>query len=383
MIQETATILESIVEIDEKGNDYYILNGSDNKVWLLPSADVRKGLEIYGASSLKGVLLKTFLPWIIKMSFIQKSLAIENVCLSLKQNVKEILDEISPEYLLSMYLGNTEYAQNRKVIIQVFNGCKIFGYAKFGLEQIVLDSFGREINTLLYLESNGIRGIPKVLWSGKIGQFGGFIQSTNRKGGEQTIYALEKEHWAFLKQIKDVTGKEIDFSSSSYRKIVRSFGTAVSETNWKCKDMLLECIENMERYYGEHKLAVSFYHGDFTPWNVCYKKSDLFVFDFEYAQKDFPIAMDAFHYMTQVGILAKSMSAEEIFQNVMNHAGQLSLFVKDIKFAYIQYLLYIIAFYYERMGEKLTEDEKSCRIWIRLIELCMEDDLKNERKNRL
>ena len=123
MIQETATILESIVEIDEKGNDYYILNGSDNKVWLLPSADVRKGLEIYGASSLKGVLLKTFLPWIIKMSFIQKSLAIENVCLSLKQNVKEILDEISPEYLLSMYLGNTEYAQNRKVIIQVFNGC--------------------------------------------------------------------------------------------------------------------------------------------------------------------------------------------------------------------------------------------------------------------
>ena len=54
--------------------------------------------------------------------------------------------------------------------------------------------------------------IPKVLWSGKMGQFGGFIQSTNRKGGEQTIYALEKEHWAFLKQIKDVTGKEIDFS---------------------------------------------------------------------------------------------------------------------------------------------------------------------------
>ncbi len=50
------------------------------------------------------------------------------------------------------------------------------------------------------------------------------------------------------------------------------------------------------------------------------------------------------------------------------------MFVKDIKFAYIQYLLYIIAFYYERMGEKLTEDEKSCRIWIRLIELCMEDD---------
>lgn len=383
MIQETATILEFIVEINEKGRYYYILSGSDNKVWLLPSTDVRKGLEIYGAGSRKGVLLKTILPWIIKMPIIPKLLAIEKVGLSLKQNVKEILNEVSPEYLLSIYLGNTEYVQNRKVIIQIFNGCRIFGYAKFGLEQIILDSFNKEVDTLLYLGNNGIRGIPKVLWSGKIGQLGGFIQSTNRKGGEQTIYTLEKEHWDFLKQIKSATGKEIDFLSSSYRKVVRSFGMTVSESNWKCKDMLLECIENMERYYGEHKLAVSFYHGDFTPWNVCYKKSDLFVFDFEYAQKDFPVAMDAFHYITQVGILAKNMRAEEIFQNVMNHAEQLLLFVKDIKFAYIQYLLYIIAFYYKRMGEKLTENERSCQVWIRLIELCIVDDLDKERKNRL
>ena len=84
---------------------------------------------------------------------------------------------------------------NRKVIIQIFNGCRIFGYAKFGLEQIVLDSFDKEVDTLLYLGNNGIHGIQKVLWSGKIGQLGGFIQSTNRKGGEQTIYTLEKEHW--------------------------------------------------------------------------------------------------------------------------------------------------------------------------------------------
>ena len=72
----------------------------------------------------------------------------------------------------------------------------------------------------------------------------------------------------------------------------------------------------MEHYYTEHKFAVSFSHGDFTPWNVCYNKDDLFVFDFEYAQKDFPVAMDVFHYLTQVGILMKNAGAEEIFQNL-------------------------------------------------------------------
>ena len=118
MIQETATILEAIVEINEKGSYYYILSGSDNKVWLLPSIDVREGLEIYGTGSRKGVLLKTILPWIIKMPIIQKLLAIEKVGLSLKQNVKEILDEVSPEYLLSIYLVNTEYVHNKKLLFK-------------------------------------------------------------------------------------------------------------------------------------------------------------------------------------------------------------------------------------------------------------------------
>lgn len=383
MIQETKIILESIAEFHEEGSCYYVLNGSDNKVWLLPAADVRRGLEIYSASSLKGIILKKFLPWTIKIPFVRRFLAIEKVYLSLKQDVKKVLDEVSPEPLLSMYLGNTKYPQNRKVIIQIFNKSKVLGYAKFGSERIVLDAFDKEANALYFLERNRIQGTPKVLWSGKVGQVGGFIQSTNRKGGEQTVYTLEREHWDFLKQIQDVTGKEIDFSASSYRRIIRSFGAALVKTDWKCKDMLWGCIENMERYYSEHKFTVCFSHGDFTPWNMCYHQNDLFVFDFEYAQYDFPVAMDVFHYLTQVGILTKNADAEEIFQSIMDYAGQLQLFVEDIRFAYIQYLLYIIAFYHERMGEQMTEDERSCRIWIRLIELCLTDGLENERSKGL
>ena len=383
MIQETKNILESIAEFHEGGSCYYVLNGSDNKVWLLPADDVRKGLEIYSASSLKGIILKKFLPWTIKIPFVRRFFAIEKVYLSLKWEVKKVLDEVSPEYFLSMYLGNTKYSQNRKVVIQIFNKSTILGYAKFGSERIVLDAFAKETNTLYFLERSGIQGIPKVLWLGKVGQVGGFIQSTNRKGGEQTVYTLEREHCDFMKQIQDVTGKEIDFSTSSYRKIIRSFGKALEKTDWKCKDMLRRCIENMERYYAEHKFVVCFSHGDFTPWNVCYHHNDLFVFDFEYAQNDFPIAMDVFHYLTQVEILTKNAGAEEIFYNVMNHAEQLQLFVEDIRFAYIQYLLYIIAFYHERMGEQMTEEERSCRIWIRLIELCLADDFVNERNKGL
>ena len=336
-------------------------------------------MEIYSASSLKGVILKKFLPWMIKISLVRRFLAIEKVNLSLKQDVKKVLDEISPESLLSMYLGNTKYPQNRKVIIQIFDKSKILGYAKFGLEKIVVNAFNKEANTLLFLERNGIHGIPKVLWLGKAGHIGGFIQSTNRKGGEQTVYTLKREHWDFLKQIKNLTGKEIDFSVSSYRKILCSFDAALVKTDWKCKDMLRGCIERIEHYYSKHKLEVSFCHGDFTPWNVCYHQDDLFVFDFEYAQEDFPIAMDVFHYLTQVGILTKNADAEAIFQNIMDHVEQLQMFVEDIKFSYIQYLLYIIAFYYKRMGEQMTEDERSCKIWIRLIELCLADELENER----
>ena len=383
MIHETKKILEFITENHEEGNCYYVLNGSDNKVWLLPLADVRRGLEIYSASSLRGIILKKLLPWMIKIPFIRRFLAIGKINLSIKQDMRRVIEEISPEPLLSMYLGYTRYPQNRKIIIQIFNKSKVLGYAKFGSERIVLDSFDKEVNTLIYLNRNGIQGIPKILWSGKVGKVSGFIQSTNRKGGEQTVYTLEREHWDFLKQIKDLTGKEIDFFDSSYRKLIRSFGAALVETDWNCKDMLWGCIENMEHYYTEHKFAVSFSHGDFTPWNVCYNKDDLFVFDFEYAQKDFPVAMDVFHYLTQVGILMKNAGAEEIFQNVMDYAGQLQMFVEDIKLSYIQYLLYVMTFYHKRMGEQMTEDERSCRIWIRLIELCLTDDLENERNKEL
>lgn len=379
MIQETRNIIESIAEFHKGGSCYYVLNGGDNKIWLLPSANVREGLEIYSASSFKGIILKKFLPWTIKIPFVQRFLAVEEIYLSLKLNVRRVLDEITPEPVLSMYLGNTKYPQNRKVIIQISNKSKVLGYAKLGLEKIVLDSFCKEVNILNFLQDKRIKNVPKVLWSGKVGQIGGFIQSTNRKGGEQTVYILEREHWEFLKQIKDATGKEIDYFDSSYSKIIRSFQSSLAEMSWKGKDMLLECIERVEHYYTEHKLAVSLSHGDFTPWNVCYNKNDLFVFDFEYAQKDFPLAMDAFHYVTQVGILVRNATAEEILQNVMSYAEQIQLFVADIKFSYIQYLLYIIAFYHNRMGDQMTEDERSCKIWIRLIELCLTDNLKNER----
>ena len=77
------------------------------------------------------------------------------------------------------------------------------------------------------------------------------------------------------------------------------------------------------------------------------------------------------------------MCREEIFQNVMDYAGQLQMFVEDIKLSYIQYLLYVMTFYHKRMGEQMTEDERSCRIWIRLIELCLTDDLENERNKEL
>lgn len=379
MIQETKYILESIAEFYKDGSNYYILNGGDNKVWLLPLANVRRGMEIYTASSLKGVILKILLPWTIKIPFVQWFLSIEKIHLSLKQDVQSVLDGICSEPVLSMYMGNAMYPQNRKVIVQIANNSKVLGYAKFGLEEIILVTFCKEVNTLKLLEHKGIQGIPRVLWSGKVGQVEGFIQSTNRKGGEQTIYTLKNEHWDFLKKLKDATRKEVDYASSSYSNIMHSFGETLIDTEWRCKDMLLGCIERIDRHYTEHKFLVCFSHGDFTPWNVCYNKGDLFVFDFEYAQEDFPIAMDVFHYVTQVGILVKNADAEEIFQDVMNYSGQLKEFVEDIKFSYIQYLLYIIAFYYNRMGNQLSEDERSCKIWIKLIELCFIDGLKKER----
>ena len=127
MIHETKKILEFITENHEEGNCYYVLNGSDNKVWLLPLADVCRGLEIYSASSLRGIILKKLLPWMIKIPFIRRFLAIGKINLSIKQDMRRVIEEISPEPLLSMYLGDTRYPQNRKIIIQIFNKSKVLG----------------------------------------------------------------------------------------------------------------------------------------------------------------------------------------------------------------------------------------------------------------
>ena len=72
-------------------------------------------------------------------------------------------------------------------------------------------------------------------------------------------------------------------------------------------------------------------HGDFTPWNMKHLHNDMvYIFDWEYFNKDFPAGWDLFHYFIQTQFLLYKNTAGQVYHNMNSD----SVF-KNLIFAYL------------------------------------------------
>lgn len=373
VIPETAEILSEIINVNDQGTEYILLNGSEHKIWLIPKKNIKCGFQIFQPGSTKGRIIKIVLPYIKVVRPVLHLLNIDEMKFGVECNIDRILKSIinkNVEPIYSFYIGDSAFEENRKVVIQISDNTKIFGYAKFSKEETIANSYIKEVETLNWLYSKGISSIPRVIWSGSVNNQFGFIQSTEKSGNEATISYLTAQHWAFLDKANKKTSEVINFVGSEFHKELYEFRLLIGQSIWKNKNLLIDVIDFILEYYTNRPMKVAFFHGDFTPWNICYRGDYIFVFDFEYAHKTFPEWLDPFHFITQVGIMTKNLSGDEIYKQFMDDEKVFATHMENPKINFLCYLIHILYFYYKRWNGNLPEDERCNKVRLQLVKRC-------------
>lgn len=161
--------------------------------------------------------------------------------------------------------------------------------------------------------------------------------------GERSI-DFNQRHRDALTEIYKSTCKKLDiFDLPIYRKMQRELDQLETSTDPRLPKGLIEKLRMLADTIQNDSIAVSFSHGDFTPWNMYQKNNSLAIYDWELSMENTPIGFDAFHFMIQQGILVDRFSWKQIKQKIDLSISQ-ELFKdwsdsKSIKFYLKIYLL--------------------------------------------
>lgn len=235
---------------------------------------------------------------------------------------------------------------HRKTTIQVMDGDgDILGYAKYSQNPSVCNFIKREAKALDEIAALNLKtvAIPEVLCAQFAVGSGLLVSDTVKRGGASSPKRLIAKHIAFLKEIQARSRKvgaqglyarlAADLSKmepSLSEEWVERFGCAMSLLEGKISSM-----------------PVSYAHGDFTPWN-CFELEDrLYLFDWEYAESQYPLGYDHLHFLLAT---APTMHATAAMQWCEKELAE-TWFGGDIQSARLTMLMCLVVhaiFYFQR-----------------------------------
>lgn len=360
--------------------NYVCIKNSDGKEWILPSDNLKIGLNIYQASSKKGLLLKKYLPVLMTIpvanNVVKKVIGISDTSLNIPDSIIEQIKVVfAIENPTLAYFAGTP-SKHKKGTIQVSTQNKLLGYVKITENQEIANIFYKEQRYLDWLKECGVKNIPTCLFCGKVKDSYIFIQDTIKTQKSVMVHMLGTTQVDFIQRLHACTKTKCMYTESDYYETLSRlkqkkdfvFGYDVSCKNFERGLALIEGSL-------QEKCEFSAYHGDFTPWNSFQENEELYVFDFEYAKKTYPPYLDVFHYFTQSCIFELRFNAEQIFNEFVSDKYQVIFqrLFDDPEVSYLEYLYSIIAFYIDRDGKSLKADDiRNMKIWMRLIDLLID-----------
>ena len=367
MKSKVQKLLSLVLQIDLNGNEYIVIENEEGKLWVVPKSSIAIGLNLFNTSNFKTMILKKSLPCFYQ--FLLKFFVpiLSKQCFSLNQSIVEILEKYKLIGNYAWYIGDTSFERNEKIVQQISLGEIIVGYGKYSCNEKVIHSFQNEVNVLRFLKSKGIDHIPSVLGYEERKGFACFYQSTERLSNEKPVYHLTENHLFFIDNIISKTSKVCYLNDSNFLEVIFSLKNCIYASGWKSADLWKATLEYVDQELTKSPIKYCFFHGDFTPWNICYKKGHIFVFDFEYCKNLFPAGMDLFHFITQVGILVKNDTGEKIYKTFIKNRKLFDERFDNSELIYLCYLLFILNFYMKRWENKFPETDRSARTW---IEIC-------------
>lgn len=331
-----------IEEIKRNSNyKYFSFINADGKKWTIPIRNAGVALEIYQPSSIKGTLLKKFLPLALKLGFVKYFLSGEYVDIICDLEICELLEQIFGKDLeYSIFWGTP--GTDQKITIQIFRNMKILGYCKLASNKRIINLFSHEKTILELLNTRHFSDVPKCL---KLAQISDdtwmFVQSTEKKRGSVTTHYFGNKHRVFLKELFDITKQKIKYENTDYYSFVNGLPNKVNMLQEDVKETVLNALCEVNDFFCDSIVEWGMVHGDFTPWNTCLVSEKLYGFDFEYALYHAPNAIDYWHFQIQSRRLKKGSDTIELSR------WYKSLEEKD-DIGFKCYILFIIMLYINR-----------------------------------
>jgi thiamine kinase-like enzyme len=363
-------VLDRIISIGESGFVYYDITNDKQKRWILNESNLKLALELYQPTALKGILFKILFPYLHNVDFICRILKVKKKKIFIDNNVSQFLNSIFTQPYDVSYFGGTP-SVHQKAVLQISQNGIIRGYCKVSSSRNVKILFEKEFENIKYLENKRVLNIPKVLKLDGIGDDLYFLcLSSVRTKQAKNSSKFRSEHLIFLKDLHQKTIQSISFKCTDYYHMLGELKKNLQRLDAEDQKVIRSFINDVENEYGDSDVNFSFYHGDFTPWNMVINYGQLYVFDFEYSKRTYPPHLDIFHFFMQTEIFVNHNSAQIIishFNALMRHIEK-KLGI-DAKFCFKLYLLEIINLYLSRSDEEEKNEKKNYELRLKVLKL--------------
>lgn len=335
----------------------------------MPTRNMRTAMNLYQPSGIKGKLLKSLFPYLYRIRVISNAVHAKRKNYALHKDLKVLLFKSfsTNEMEFSIFCGTP--CVHQKITMQISKGKRILGYCKFSDNQEIINIFQKEKETLNYLWQQGIKTVPKCLYCGNTeNSIGLFVQTTTKSIHSITDHEWSKQEENFLKELYDKTKHKLLFKQTDFYQDIHFLDKHITCFTDLYRTEIQKGIIRVMSHFSNNEAEYSFYHGDFTPWNMYIEKGKLFVFDLEYAKYSYPPYLDYFHFFTQTSIFEKHLNADEIWNLYQKKKKKGIHLFQDTDFAYLSYLLSIITHYTKRENGSFTGDILQCiKLWGKLI----------------
>lgn len=296
---------------------YWELRNSDGKHWIIPTKNANTALGIYQPSHWKGKLLKKILPLFGRIKGIYSLFPLVNMPLDdiLLKHLRELFPNHRLEF--SIFLGTPSVHQ--KIVIQIFEGHNILGYAKVTDKDCIKQLFDHEELMLQELHEKGVKNVPLCLYNKTIDEERQlFVMTTEKNRHSMTEHSWTQWHEAFLDNLQEKTHKTVSFEDSDFAHSLRELSRRTEYMPKEARDVITRAIKQTSGEYQGKKCDMNVMHGDFTPWNMFKQNDHLYVFDWEYAQRTCPAGLDKWHFIIQSYIFEKHWNAKLISDFIFN-----------------------------------------------------------------
>ncbi|MGI9533994.1 MAG: hypothetical protein ACR2NW_03515 [Thermodesulfobacteriota bacterium] len=252
--------------------------------------------------------------------------------------------------------------QDRKPVIQLLSHTgEVIGFVKLGTE-LTNNLIQNEVNTVARLSqiSSEFFCVPEMLDKGWWHNHYYAIQSKPYAKLLSPPMELEPCHIGVLKELADLNTTWITLDKSIFWEELNENVVSI-EDNLHLYKIIIKVLNKIENKLNELPLPFHMSHGDFAPWNTYLIGEKLFVFDWEYSEKQALPGNDLFHFVLQTNYLLKNAGPIETYNSILNgiENGLENSYWKKLGFGKDEALSLFILYVLQRIFSLITKEENN------------------------